>query len=71
MLRRASFMRHIGGLSSDDDRTTLDKKRNAVGKRKGDNDSMLLGLSFMPLILPTTLAINTGNTRRVDVRDLT
>ncbi len=63
-------MRHIGGLSSDDDRTTLDKKRNAVGKRRGDNDGMLLGLSFMPLILPTALAINTSRTRCVDVRDL-
>ncbi len=63
-------MRHIGGLSSDDDRTTLNEKRNAVGKRGSDNDGVLLGLSCMPLILPLTLPINTSNTRRVDVRDL-
>ncbi len=49
LLRWAHFMRQIGGLSSDNDRTdeTLRKRENAARERGGDNDVLLLGLILL------------------------
>ncbi len=46
LLRWAQFVRQIGGLSSDNDRTdeTLRERENVARERSGDNDRLLLGL---------------------------
>ncbi len=68
--RRANIMRHVSGLSSDDDRESLRQRENVARERHGGDVSVLLGPSLLQRALLVTLTFKIRGAGATAVNDL-